>query len=249
MLDYTNAAIEKIKNDFSKISNFFTGTIKASLVLYLLYALIAPMGKLYLNIPLFVIAVADLGFYAYYLKAHLDKQTKKRFYGTVKWLRRAIKLFNVALIVYSIILTAQNVSAISLIFSAITITAWMLDVTFFFLSKFIIPWLEYIVIGVQTDLNPVVKIVNKFQEKDGNVVLNGTLPSPIRDELTQIVTEKKRQEEEYEEELKASEKQAKIQAKAQKKQDKKNKKQAKKNAKRNPVSPLLEEVAVGDKDK
>ena len=248
MLDYTNAAIEKIKNDFSKISNFFTGAIKASLILYLFYAIIAPMGNLYLNIPLLIVAAVDLGFFVYYLKAHFDKKTKQHFYDTIKWLRRIIKLFNVALIVYSIILTAQNVSAISLIFSAITITAWILDVTFFFLSKFIIPWLEYLVIGVQTDINPVVKVLNKFQDKE-TVVLNGTLPSPVRDELTKIVMDKKKQEEEYEEELKASKKQAKIQAKTQKKQDKKNKKQAKKNAKRNPAPSVSEEAAVSEDNK
>ena len=235
MLDYTNAAIEKIKNDFSKISHFFTGAIKISLVIYLLYAIIAPTGKLYLNIPLFIIALFDLGFFVYYLKTNLNKQTKQTVHSTIKWLRRAIKVFNVALIVYSIILTAQNVSAITLIFSAVTLTAWMLDVTFFFLSKFIIPWMEYIVIGVQTDLNPVVKVLNRLQDKE-TVTLNGTLPSPVRDELTQIVTEKKRQEEAYELELKETEKQA----KAQKKQDKKDKKKAK----RRPASSVAEEVAA-----
>ena len=249
MLDYTNAAIEKIKNDFVKISNFFTGAIKASLVIYLLYTLISKTGKLYLNIPLFIISLFDLSFYLYYIEKNLNKKTKRSVSTAIKWTRRGIKLFNIALIIYSIILTAQNISAVALIFSALTLTSWILDIVFFFLSKFIIPWLEYIVIGVQTDLNPIVKIVNKFQEKDGNVVLNGTLPSPIREELTQIVTEKKRQEELYEAEIKASEKQAKKDAKAQKKQDKKMKKQDKKAAKRNHTHSVSGEIAASKDDK
>lgn len=246
MLAYTNAAIEKIKKDFSKLSDYFTGAIKGGLVVYFVYALIAGTGLLYVTIPLTAIAAVDLVFYLYTLKKQTQKNVKKTVKNSLGWIRRVIKLLDLAMMIYSIVLTATNVTALSLIFSALVIVFWILDLVFYFISKYIFPWLEYLVVGIQTDLHPIVAVINKFNKKDGQIVLDGTVPSPAKLELDAIVEEKKAEEERIKAEQILSAKQAKKDAKERKKKEKAMKKAAKRSAKRGHTPVVADEIAISE---
>ena len=200
MLNYTRAVINESIKDLKKFLFAFSLITQLLYVGYLLYAIIADLGLIYLNIVLGVISLAYLVFFVVTHGAE-DKNVKRLAYitrHTKTIIKLVINAFTLAVAVYGIYISATNTNAISLMLTILMIVFWCVQVVlevvvFFFEHK-----KNLFLAGLQKDIEPFANAVNAV----GNVVRRVAgretverepLPSSVESYLDKVL-EKHRQE-------------------------------------------------------
>lgn len=237
MFDYTRAACTKIQRDFAKLRKTLEVFIQCLYILYIIYALCANVGNRIINGCFLAYALAYFGFYVYAVK-HAEK---KSFLAIFKWIKRSIKLANLGIMLYGLACSIQQVSVLTIIFSSLTIVAWIIDVFLGLIGLIIDAWLSYLLEGIDADLDNS-KIIRRLV---GHEVDSSQEPSEKRQLLSNLVEENRQAKAQKKQDKKERRKQNKVLAKIQKKQEK----QDKKTAKRNPAHSVSGEIAVSKDDK
>jgi hypothetical protein len=169
------------------------------------------VGNRIINGCFLAYALAYFGFYVYVVK-HAEK---KSFLAIFKWIKRSIKLANLGIMLYGLACSIQQVSVLTIIFSSLTIVAWIIDVFLGLIGLIIDAWLSYLLEGIDADLDNS-KIIRRLV---GHEVDSSQEPSEKRQLLSNLVEENRQAKAQKKQDKKERRKQNKVLAKIQKKQN------------------------------
>lgn len=235
MLDYTKAAIKKTKEDFARIDLIRNVVTQVVYIAYLVYATWTGMGVFWANVTLLSLACAYFGFFLFVTlfteRKKIPKPVKKIFTRC----KQAVQLFTIGVMVYGVWATTTHVTPLSVIFSALMIVGWVLQILFEILFTFFINKAYFIYAGMEADAEaltkPIKNVGNFFKKVTGQEVEPPKPVSKERLQLDELVSQQRieRQMEKMEE--RASMQYAKQTAKENKRQAKQMKKAEKAAAK------------------
>lgn len=177
MLDYTKMAIKQTISDLKRTDYIRNVATQIIYIIYLVYTLIVGTGYLALNIILLVISISYFVFFLTMTslgKTPEGKTVKKAGTRVYVWCKRLIKLFTLGLTVYGICTAAERVSALSVILAALMIVGWCLQIIFEVLIKILTNRVNFILEGLEADLDnmlkPVRSVGNFFKKVTGKEV-------------------------------------------------------------------------------
>ena len=247
MLDYTMSAIEKIKDDFTKLARVLDVTTQIVYIAYLAYTIFAKSGLFIANVILLVLAAAYFGFTLYVYSNEGKKELKKLIKKLYKYSKRIIKLFTLGVMLYGVWLTAENVTPLSLFFSIAMAAGFIVQILFDVFITLFSRYADLCMEGLKADIENVTKPVrsvgNFFKKLSGGDVEETKEPSKARRLLDKRVGEAR----EEKKNRKLEEKFLKASKKAELKAQKQREKAAKKAAKRKGAE-WQEELATTDNE-
>lgn len=177
MLDYTKMAIKQTISDLKRTDYIRNVATQIIYIIYLVYTLIAGVGYLALNVILLVISTSYFVFFLTMTslgKTPEGKTVKKTGTRVYVWCKRLIKLFTLGLTVYGICTAVERVSALSVILAALMIVGWCLQIIFEVLIKILTNRVNFILEGLEADLDnmlkPVRSVGNFFKKVTGKEV-------------------------------------------------------------------------------
>ena len=208
MLDYTKMAIKQTISDLKKTDYIRNVATQIIYIIYLIYTLIVDTGILALNIVLLVISTSYFVFFLTMTSAGKTpegKNVKKTGTAVYVWTKRLIKLFTLGVAVYGICTAVERVSAVSVILAALMIVGWILQIIFEVLIKILTNRVNFILEGLEADLDnmlkPVRSVGNFFKKVTGKEVAppkeltKNQLKLKEKVELYRAEQKKKREEE------------------------------------------------------
>lgn len=234
MLDYTKAAIKQVTEDFKKVDLIRNIVTQILYLAYLIYAIFARMGIFAVNLTLFALSAAYFAFFIYMTVQEVKKTIKKTIQLIFTRCKQIIKLFTLGVMLYGLWQTTKHVTPLSVIFSALMIVGWILQILFEVVFKFFINRGKLILAGMEADYENItkpVKTVGNFFKKLTGKEVEEKEPSKAR----LILDEKVRQAREEKENEKLEQKYLKKSEKQRKKEERAAQKAAKKAAKREPA--------------
>lgn len=177
MLDYTKAAILKIQEDLRKLLYWANLIMQLVYIVYLVYAVATRAGVMLANIVLLAISVLYLGFFIFISIGAMNKLKKKtrKVVGLVyKRSKQTIKFFTLGVMLYSIYATANQVTPISVIFSAFMIVSWLVPIVLEFLYKYFTARAQLFMEGLTADFEfitkPAKSVGNFFKKMSGKEI-------------------------------------------------------------------------------
>ena len=203
MFDYTKAAFKQTVEDFKKIDFVRNIATQTLYIAYLIYTLCVGVGLLVANILLLALAVGYLGFFLFMTLKPPTKRVKNAVKTAFTRCRQLIKLYTLCVMVYGVWLTAEHVTPLGLILSALMIVCWVLQILFEVVFKFFLNRANFILEGMEADYEnmtkPVRTVGNFFKKMAGKEVEEEKAPTKNRIILDQKVAlareERKRQKE------------------------------------------------------
>ena len=209
MFDYTQAAAKQIAADFQKVLYIISVCSQAVYIGYLLYALFAGAGVLWVNIVLLAISSA---YFAFFLittkcgrhpsgaKAKIIQKTGKRVY---KYCKMLLKIYPLALTIYGFYQTTEKVSFFALLLVCFMIIGWILQIVFEVFGAIFSNRFALIMDGVKADVEeikrPVTAVGNFFKKITGKEVETPKEPTKnqlkLREKVEQFRAERKEKRE------------------------------------------------------
>jgi len=159
MLDYTKAAFDRVISDLKGVARAYTVGAHLVYISYLVYALIASVGILAVNITLLALTACNLLFYIIYL-ARKTKELGKlrrevnRYY---RWLKLTIRAYPLVIVVYNVFIASEEMSALSIVVAAFTAIIWIIQLILELAIMFLEMEFNYIMIGVKADVENIMK--------------------------------------------------------------------------------------------
>ncbi len=163
MFKYTKAAINRINKDLKNLVNLATILMQSVMIVYLVISMILEQGKLIVNA---ILALVTLTYFVIFL-IHLGKEDKRskenmRVGNKVYfWSRIIINAFNLASVIYSIYISAANISPITYIITPILIILWVGQVALEVIKEYVKNRFILFVDGLEMDFEFVIKPVNQ----------------------------------------------------------------------------------------
>ena len=159
MLSNTRSAISKIIGDIKSFSYCFNIVMQVMYFASLLYAIGTERGILWLNITLAGLSILYFIFYVatYNKKEAAMKKMKKSAKHLHRWCKLGGKTLTFCVMVYSIYTTTQDVSATSVIMTALMIVAWVLQLLFSLVIGFLEKEKDLILEAIRKDMEPITK--------------------------------------------------------------------------------------------
>ncbi|MBO5240233.1 MAG: hypothetical protein J6B56_02285 [Clostridia bacterium] len=161
MFDYTTVALQKIKSDFLKAIFVFSVLSQCIYVAYLIYALVAGAGNVWVNAVLLVLSGGYLPFYLvmYWRESTGAKNTKKIVSLVYKRSKQVLKLYTLAMSVYTICITTANVDHFSVLITTFMLITFILQILLEIVYRLVVSRLQFLIEGVKADIEPISKAV------------------------------------------------------------------------------------------
>ena len=201
MLDYTKTAVRQTVEDFKKADYIRDVATQAFYIAYLTYALIARAGVFFANIALAVLSVAYFIFFLCITKAGKDidaKPSKKAVAMIYRVCKKLITLYTLGVAIYSIYVTASNVSVTSLLLTVALIVGWILQIVFDLIIRVFVSRVNLLTEALEADVQsatkPVRAIGNFFKKVTGQEVTPEKEPTKTRLYLDKKVAERREEE-------------------------------------------------------
>ena len=176
MLDYTKMAIKQTITDLKRTDYIRNVATQVIYIIYLIYTLIAGAGYLAANIVLLVLSVSYTVFFLTMTscgKTPEGKNVKNAGTKIYVWAKRLIKLFTLGLTIYGICTAVEKVTPLSVILAALMIVGWILQIVFEVLIKILTNRVNFILEGLEADLDnmlkPVRSVGNFFKKVTGKL--------------------------------------------------------------------------------
>ena len=177
LLDYTKMAIKQTITDLKRTDYIRNVATQVIYIIYLIYTLIAGAGYLAANIVLLVLSVSYTVFFLTMTscgKTPEGKNVKNAGTKIYVWAKRLIKLFTLGLTIYGICTAVEKVTPLSVILAALMIVGWILQIVFEVLIKILTNRVNFILEGLEADLDnmlkPVRSVGNFFKKVTGKEV-------------------------------------------------------------------------------
>ena len=214
MLDYTKAAMAKMKGDFEKAVYFFKIFSQILTIVYLVYTLVASSGIWIANAILLALAV---GYFIFFFCAEKEnKQLKKQVKTIYKYCRRAVKIFTLGVTVYGVFLTTADPSPISILLIVLMLVGLVLQLLLDVAGFIVNNYFQLVMTGLEADFEFVSKTGNFFKKLAGKEVEPEKEPTKHRLFLNERVSEsraKKKEEKETKKQQRIADKAARKEAK------------------------------------
>ena len=227
MLDYSLTAFNKIKTDFLRIKRFFDVVIPLFTIAFLTYSVIttaiAKDFMLWVNVASLALAV---GYYIFHLIVTFrktDKELKKVVKTIYKICVRAIKCFTLAVAIYGLWLSIDNLNPLTLILTMLSLVGWLLqvflDIVLYVINRYAQFLKEAILADVEEIKKPVTTVTNFFKKMTGKEIEEKEV-SKTRAKLDAMVVERKEEIKNLKAEAKEQKRQEKADEKERKRQEK-----------------------------
>jgi hypothetical protein len=131
MFIYTRATLDKIVSDLKRSVDISNIVGQLVYVLYLIYAIFAPVGFVYLNAFLLIASLVYFVIYIVYYKKNdkLSKDVKATARHTFKWIKLSSKALTLAITLYGVYSMTNHLTAFSIILTTLTIIVWILNLS------------------------------------------------------------------------------------------------------------------------
>ncbi len=131
MFIYTRATLDKIVSDLKRTVDISNITGQLVYVLYLIYAIFAPIGFVYLNAFLLGASLVYFVIYIVYYKKNdkLSKEVKTTARHTFKWIKLSSKALTLAITLYGVYSMTNHLTAFSIILTTLTIIVWIINLS------------------------------------------------------------------------------------------------------------------------
>lgn len=227
MLDYSLTAFQKIKNDFLRIKRIFDVIIPLFPIAFLTYSVITTaMERSYLfwvNAVSLTLAVAYYIFHIVVTFRKTDKELKKTVKTVYKICVRAIKFFTLAVAVYGLWVSIDNINPLSMILTILSLVGWLLQVVLDIILHVINRYANFLKEAIMADIEelkkPVTTVSNFFKKMAGKEIEEKEI-SKTREKLDAMVSERKEEIKNLKAEAKEQKKQDKLDEKERKRQEK-----------------------------
>lgn len=247
MFDYTKVAINQVISDFKKIARIIGVATQIFYIVYLIYAVAAHTGILWVNIVLLVFSAA---YFAFSLiiqhkktgdkqKIKANRSANRAVTKIYKYVKLALRFYPLVLAVYGMYHAAQTPSFLSVLLLCFTVICWAMQIVFDLLIAVITNRFSLVLDGVKADVNeitkPIVSTMNFFKKITGKEVKAPEEPTKnqmkLREKVEEYRAEKEERKEREKQEQAENKKRKKAEDKEQKSKEKKRKAQEKRNAK------------------
>lgn len=154
----TTTAFTKILNEIKLFILVFTLVSEAAYVGYLIYAIVAGLGNLYVNIILLILVSFYVGIYVTN-QSSKDKRLKRFEKNTkhvLNWTKILAKGFEVGVIVYTIVISSDSFTPITAVFSVLTIIAWVIQLILELIVMYVEARWRLICTAFSKDVEPLV---------------------------------------------------------------------------------------------
>ena len=176
MFDYTKAAFKKTIDDFKLVDYVRNILTQIVYIGYLIYALIIAKDYLWANVILLTLSVAYFVFFLFATAgAHkANKKTRSIVKSIYKRCKQLVKLFTLGLTVYGFCLTANHFTPISLLFVALMIVGWILQIVFEVILRIFLNRASLFMEGLEADYQNLIKpaktVGNFFKKLTGKEI-------------------------------------------------------------------------------
>ena len=146
-------------DDIKSFSYHFNIVMQIMYFAYLMYAIGTDRGILWLNIALAGLSILYFVFYVatYNKQEGAVKRMKKSARYVHRWCKLGGKTLTLCVMVYSIYATTQDVSATSVIMTALMVVAWVLQLLFSLVIGFLEKQKDLILEAIRKDMEPVTR--------------------------------------------------------------------------------------------
>lgn len=237
MFDYTRSILNKIVNDVKKTARAFMIFTQLATIAYLIYSLIAPVGKLWVNILLLAFSIAYFVIYIIFTNEKWNdtkaETTKKR-----KVLAKArnvfarskliVNFFPTLGVLYGLASASTHATPLSTILSLLPVLGWVLQLIFEILRMIIDKYKSLLGYAFNKDIEGIVKAYNAVSKFMGKPPIE---TAEIPEKTQEILDEEKEKFEKKQEIKRNAKKEYAQQWRARNRAEKEEKKQAKKQAK------------------
>ena len=191
MLENTRAIGSVILEDLRRVLFGFKVSTLSLYIIYLVYAIIAEVGKPWANAVLLLISAAYLVFYCI---------NHRRIDGTAKEARRltrriyalckiAINGVTLAITVYGLFFAASEATLLNLALTLVTAFGWVISVLLEMIYAFVLKRYDWLVEAIKMDIAPIIKGVEIFKRVKGEEIPDEP-PSKEREKTRSFITSK-----------------------------------------------------------
>lgn len=193
MLDYTQVAGKKIYSDVRKISLVCSVLTQLFYIFYLIYALGASVGIFPVNLVMLVLSSTYFAFFVYNHVYGTKRLLAKTVGEAFKWCKRLIKLLNLGIMVYGIVVTAVEPDPLSVILTVVMAVLWLADILLEITVIIVKNWCMLLYESLKADVEfitkPAASVGNFFKKLSGKEVDEPTPPTKKRLYLDELVEE------------------------------------------------------------
>ncbi len=199
MFDYTKAAVEKTVNDCKLFAHIYNIAVQLLYILYLIYAIAAHAGILWVNIALLTASSLYFIFYIFMHKmnSRMHKDIKSVARRTYQYFKLSMRALTLGTMIYGIYIATTHVTPLSVILAALAVVGWTLQVIFEIALYFIESHAKLIMAGVEADkeslTKPVRAVGDLVRKITGKESLPEGKPSKFRRLLDSQVSRKKKE--------------------------------------------------------
>lgn len=173
MLEYTKVVLNQTLDDIKKISLIASFVTQGIYISYLIYAICASLGILYVNIPLLLISLAYMAFSIVMEKKTHNKTDSKTKAKTKEAYKVAKYIILVPTLITSIITLAtlenDNIT-FSLLFTVMMIFGYIASVLMLIITKSVENRFALFMVAIKADMEPVINAYNTFRRFKGERV-------------------------------------------------------------------------------
>ncbi len=167
MLDYTKLALQKTYEDFKKIGHVFSVVTQLIYIAYLVYSIVVQSGRWWIKTIFLALSV---GYFIFYMVVYhtQNNQLNKRGTKIYKRSKLLLKLFELVVAFYSISVTTNDTSTLSVILLAMMLVGWLLQVVFDIIVSILEKRIQLFIEAVKADWQEVKKpidSVSNFMKK------------------------------------------------------------------------------------
>ena len=174
MLEYTKTVLNQTIDDIKKLGTVINFSTQSIYIAYLIYAIIAPVGILYVNIPLLVVSCAYLVF-SIVMESKKHKKTDDKIKTKVKDAYTAAKSIILLPALINALITLATLESdnitFSLMFTILMIFSYIMTILITVITKIVERRLAMFMVAIKADIEPVMNAYNSFRKFKGERVV------------------------------------------------------------------------------
>lgn len=190
MFDYTRTAIKKIGDDFKKVGFLLGLSGQIFYLFYIVYSIITSRGILWANYLLGAVSLLYLIFYIFTFSKSdkKDRATKNKVRRLQSILKLFVKGLVLAMMFYSVYYTVVEISLLSVVFTALSIVSFILQIALELVRCIIENRYELLMTGWEADME---KIKKPFETAKNILTFNFKKEEPKEPSKFKIALDKK----------------------------------------------------------
>jgi hypothetical protein len=173
MLEYTKTVLNQTIDDIKKLGTVINFSTQSIYIAYLIYAISAPVGILYVNTPLLVVSLAYLVF-SIVMERKKQKKTDGKIKSKVKdayKIAKSVILLPVLINAIITLITLKNDNVtFSLLFTILMIFSYVMTILITVITKIVEHRFAMFMVAIKADFEPIANAYNNIRKFKGERV-------------------------------------------------------------------------------